>query len=240
MKQYLGRYTELILFWGSLLLSSIYIILSPYNPSLDGPTHVYNAQVINYLLSGNPFLAEYFCLNKIPVPNLLDHLLLSSLNVICPVLVSQKILLLLCTIGLPLIFRKLISHFNPANIGMSAFAIPLAHSFLYYLGFYNFCLSVVFMLWAIYYYAIHFSVLQTTYKAKNIAILSILILCNYFASALSFMFLGMLFLLHEAWLIVPLVKLGQFPQNKRTILKKVLLFYFAMDTRNNFLYRVFT
>jgi hypothetical protein len=224
MKQYIGRYAELILFWGSLGLSSLYIILSPYNPSLDGPAHVYNAQLINYLLGGNQFIAQYFCINKIPIPNLLDHALLAALNIIFPVLVSQKILLLFCTIGLAFVFRKLIELYNPPNIGLSAFAIPLAHSFLYYLGFYNFCLSLVFMLWAMYYYAKHFSVLKMPPKTKHIVVLSILILCNYFASALSFMFIGMLFLLHEIWLISPLIKSGQFKQNKNSIKKRLLFF----------------
>ena len=44
--------------------------------TVDGPSHLYNSQLIIQLLSGDEFLAQYFSLNVGFIPNYLGHLIL--------------------------------------------------------------------------------------------------------------------------------------------------------------------
>jgi len=211
------KLAERILFYGSLALSILMIFLSSYNPSLDGPSHLYNARLLNSLLSGNDFVQSFYSINKVPIPNLTDHFLLALFNIVFPPALSLKLLLTLCVCLLALSFRRLIGLVRPENIGLSAFSIPLAHSFLFYIGFYNFCLSQGLMVWAIFYYLKHLHSLGTYINAKKyLAMLSLLTLV-YFTNGLSFLLAGLVLLLLETGPLFALIKSKQFGRIGRRV-----------------------
>jgi hypothetical protein len=206
-------YVDIGLFYGSLALSLVFIFSSYGNFSLDGPSHIYNAKLLQYLLSGNKFISTYFKLNRVPVPNLLDHFLLALLYFIMPVFMAQKVLLSICVVGMATGFRAIVKYYNPGNTMLSAFVIPLTQSFLFYIGFYNFCLSIACLLWAYHYFIKHFSNINNARSITRVIVMIVLLILNYFANELSFLFLGLLFLLHEMKLIV---------QSKKIEAKRIL------------------
>jgi len=188
MQNRILKHAEQFLFYGSLLLCLGFIVKGGYNPSIDGPTHMYNARIIGYLFSDNDFIHQFFSLNKVPVPNLASHFILAFFYIFFSSTVSVKLLLIISVAGLALAFRAILSLLNPSNICFSVFGIVLAHSFLYYIGFYNFCLSLAFMLWATYYYLKY--VKGVGYNSKRYAILFVLIMFTYFTNGLAFAILG--------------------------------------------------
>ncbi len=174
--------------FGIVLLISIYPnIINTYSPTLDGPAHVYNSNLLNHYFS-NPVIHHYYYLNKIPSPNLFDHLFLSLFNLFFNSGISEKIFILCYYISFPLSLRYFIKAYNPQNVFLSIIGIPLSHTCLFYMGFYNFSISFVFLFFAIglYYKNMHKKeYVKTIYDAA----LFLMITLTYFSNALSFIYL---------------------------------------------------
>lgn len=216
------KYSERLLFYGMLVLSIAFIIHMRYNPSLDGPAHLYNSRLLNYLIAGNPLVSTFHAINKVPVPNLTDHVLLALFITFLSSAASVKLLLILYIAAFSLGFRAIIRLLRPENIGLSAFAIPLAHSFLLYIGFYNFCISAALMLWAIYYYLKHFNTLAASYNPLRFGIMLLLIIGVYFTNGLAFLLLGLLIALLELQVLLPYLKANAYKQSKATINRHII------------------
>jgi len=171
-------------------------MLNPSNPSLDGPSHLYNAKLINYLLGGDKFISHYYSLTKLPVANLTDHYLLAFFITVFSWQVSEKILVVLYLLSFSFLFRKLIKQWGSMNIGLSIFAIPFSFSSFYYMGFYNFCLSFPLLFGILIYYHKYFVGEGKRTAFKNYSILCLLATLLYFTNGLNFLFAGLsLFLL---------------------------------------------
>jgi hypothetical protein len=68
---------------------------------MDGPAHLYNANLIHHLIFGNtPQLEQYFSFNKELLPNCTGHSLLALLNFIMPLRLAQKVLLFIIVFGM--------------------------------------------------------------------------------------------------------------------------------------------
>lgn len=212
---------ESIFFHASLLIGVIVVIMNPLNPTLDGPAHIYNAQLINYLVRGNKFINDYYMLNKIPAPNLSDHYLLALFLNVFSWQVSEKLMSVLYLLSFPLLFRKLISCWNGANIGLSIFAIPFSFSYLYYMGFYNFCLSFPVLFGIIIYYRNNFVDENKQPKARNYLLITFLVTLLYFTNGLAFLFAGLLLFLFEFSRWVRCYK-----QHRDFLFKRVIFFAF--------------
>lgn len=182
---------ERILFYSCLAVSLLAVILNTTNPTLDGPAHLYNAHNILYILSGNEFICHFFSLNKIPVANLTDHYLLALFMSLFSWQAAEKLLIVLYLSGFSILFRKLISQWNRANIGLSIFAIPFSFSFLYYIGFYNFCLSFPLLFGMLIYFQKHFAGTGSKPSKTNYFILCFIATLIYFTNGLTFMFAGL-------------------------------------------------
>ncbi len=186
------------LFYLVLGINIVYICSVTFIPSMDGPAHLYNSTVLSYLLAGDDFLKEYYSINTIPIPNWISHALLTFLRTLFPASVAEKTLHILYVAGMAVSFRCLIKKINPANSSLSIFIFPFIYSFLFRLGFYNFCISFIFF----------FSALYVWYKCRsapgflNYLVLSILFTATYFSNILMFAFLGTVlgtFVLGEAY-----------------------------------------
>src|SRR6185437_643910 len=99
-------------------------------------------------------------------------------------------LLLILIVGFPLSFRYVIKTVSPERIGLSAFAIVFSQSFLYYIGFYNFCLSFLFLFAALGVYLKYFQSGREI-SIKGYSLLFIFIVLTYFTNGLSFVFLAL-------------------------------------------------
>jgi hypothetical protein len=155
------------------------ILSGQFFPTLDGAAHLYNSQLINSLLwEKDSLLNAFFKFNEEPVPNWTGHAVLSVFNFFLAAFIAEKLLLLLYMIGLPLSFRGLINTISPRNKLFSYLIFPFTYSYVFFLGFYNFSISIVFLLITINYWM---KQEYNPFKIQNILILFTLITLIYFS-----------------------------------------------------------
>ncbi len=182
-------FNQRTLFYLVLLINAILILTVKYYPSMDGPSHLYNSNLLKELiLNPSSEIHNYFVINKFPVANWISIVILALFNSFLPAWIAEKILILSYLFGICLSFRFLIKQINPASIDLSFLIFPFAYSFLFYLGFYNSSISYIFIFYTVGYWIKH-------HKAKNYRhyfILFGLISLLYFSAILSFLFAGLI------------------------------------------------
>lgn len=175
------------LFYFTLILNIILLCFTKYYPSMDGPAHLYNANILLHLLKGNNTLSEFYSINGLFIPNWTSHLILLFFHSFLPSWIAEKILLIIYVSGMALSFRYLIKALKPDNEYLSIFIFPFIYSFLFHLGFYNFCLSFMLFFLTLGYW-LH------NYNSSNFyrhIILFLLITFTYFSNVLIFGLLGL-------------------------------------------------
>lgn len=179
------------LFFGLLFLNLLLISITKFYPSLDGPAHLHNANILKHLISGNDFLETYYTVNSIVIPNWISHIFLATAGYIFPAWLAEKALLMGYISGMAFSFRYFVRQTNPKNIYFSLVIFPFAYTFLFHLGFYNFSLSFIFLFLAIglYYKMLHG---KSHKNLKNYLLLFTLFTLCYFSNALTFSFLGLI------------------------------------------------
>ncbi len=212
---------ESVFFYSCLGISLLAIILNPVNPTLDGPSHLYNSKLINYLLSGNQFISHYYTLNKIPVPNLTDHYLLALLMAIFRWKLAEILLIVIYLLSFSILFRKLIYQWNRGNIVLSIFAIPFSFSSFYYMGFYNFCLSFSILFGMLIYYRKFFISEENKPNVSRYFVLCLLATLLYFTNGLAFLFAGISLFFLEIGFPATIKPSG----NSKINLKRIVLFF---------------
>ena len=169
-----------------VLLNSLPIfIFSPY-PSLDGPIHLYNVNLLKeIIIYNNPNINEFFSINPQLIPHWSSHILLSLFRLIFSSVVTEKLFLLILAFSLPLITYSIIKHISPHNIQISVFSLPFVYTFLFGLGFYNFCFGVVVFLYTLNYW------IKRKNKSSILSIIGLLCLftISYFAHIFVFILL---------------------------------------------------
>ena len=142
----------LFLFYILLALLSCWPVLNhDFFPTMDGPAHLYNAQLIKSLWLGTESLQDYFLFNPEPIPNWTGHGILAGLLTLgVPPELAEKTLLLIICLGLPFAFFILVTTINNGNLHpLSILILPFIYTFLLALGFYNFSLGLVCFLFAL-------------------------------------------------------------------------------------------
>lgn len=185
--------SEILLFWTLVIIGTLPLLSSKYYGTLDGPSHLYNGNIIKELLLGR--YSEYenlFSFNPLWVPNWLGHFLFAILGLLFPDYMTEKIVILTYLILTPYFFRKICLHFSPENKFLSYLMIPFAHNHLLYLGFFNFSLGITLFLATVSYVLS----IQDNFRTKHIIGLAILLLFVYFSHVMVLMItIGVLFLL---------------------------------------------
>ena len=177
---------EKFIFYGILFINIIFLCLTKFYPSMDGAAHLYNSRLIAEILTGNETIQSFYKINSVLIPNWTSHFILSSFMLVFPAWVAEKTLLIAYFSGMSISFRTLIKNLNKDNIVLSIFIFPLAHSYLFHLGFYNYSLSFIF-------YFITFAYWLKNYETAGVKfylLTSILILLTYLSNLLTFGFLG--------------------------------------------------
>lgn len=137
-------------FWISLfLMVALVAIWGPVQTS-DGPAHVNMAHFM--IRRGDPqwpMLNRLYEINPTLSPNMLGHYLLAGFMLIVPPLVAEQILQVVCLVSIPLVARLTLRRLAPDAGWLALFFIPVALQNMFFMGLYNYCLSVTFCLLSI-------------------------------------------------------------------------------------------
>jgi len=174
---------ESALFWFFLIACAAPIWCLSQIPTQDGPAHLYNA----YLLSGwwktsFPVDRTYFAFNPAPVPNWFSTVILAIFMQVFSPRIAEKILLTSYVILLPVAFRYASRSFDYLSRYTYFLSFALVWNHLFQMGFFNFCLSLVWYLFFIGYWARKRNSLGT-WQIANLFLLSVLL---YFSNGLSY------------------------------------------------------
>lgn len=169
---------EFLLFYILCLVSILPLLFTRYYVTLDGPTHLYNANLIRSLVFHHDTeILNLFRINPMAVPNWMGHFLMAFFGLFLPAFLSEKITLLLYFILTPIFFRKFILLFNPSNKSFSYLMLLFTHNFLLYFGSFNMMLGVMFLFITLFYFHKNCQ----TINVKNIFVLGLLLLMVYFS-----------------------------------------------------------
>jgi hypothetical protein len=130
------RYGEVVLFWALAFLHLAPVWAFHYLPTQDGASHLDNAQILKALGSSDSNYEAIFEIRADPIPNWTSHLLLAGMLFVVPPLIAEKLLVSLYILGFAGSFRYFLGAFGERTWPIS------------WLGFYNFCLSLI-LVWLI-------------------------------------------------------------------------------------------
>jgi len=185
------------------------VLLVGFFVTHDGPAHVYNASLIVRVFFHEANASQFLMLNPEAEPNWIGHFLMAIMNQFFSGNVSERILISAYVIFLPLAFRKFILVINPQAAWASYLIFPFIHSFLLYMGFYNFCLGLPVLFFTLAYWISS----SHSLNPQKAVLLSFLLLLLYF----SHLFVLALFFFAAAISIV----VEFFPRNKAHILSAI-------------------
>ncbi len=184
---------EPLLFWILVIIGLLPILFNKYFPTLDGPSHLYNGNIVKELILGNyKEFSNLFTFNPLLVPNWISHFLFAILGLVFPDFLTEKIVFLGYFILTPLFFRKICLQITPENKFLSYLMIPFAHNHLFYFGFFNFSIAIT-----LFFITVNFGLkIQNRLQAKHIWKLAGLLLLVYFSHVMILMItIAVLFLL---------------------------------------------
>lgn len=188
MNKIRGLYTkyEFPIFIFITLLTSAQVFLYWVFPTLDGPHHIHNSNVIIGMLQGNELFHQYYSLHPIPVSNLVGHGLLSLFNLFLPSNQALNLLVFLYMAGMAFGFRYLLvsatGRFSP--MGYAVFPFITNSSLI--LGLFNFCLGIVLFFFVLgYWFKVHKKL-----SLKPLLFLGLLLIVLLFTHILSFALFG--------------------------------------------------
>lgn len=186
----LHRY-ERYVFFALILIHLIPVCSTHFFITLDGPVHLYNSNLINWMLSEPEGLAgNYFYFNPQPPPNILGHVILCVFNSFLPSYLAEKGLLIIYIIALPLSFRLLIARFG--SLSFSYFIFPFIYSDFFYEGFFNFCLSLPLFFFLLSSFVKHMGRLNWKRVIALFILLTLLYFCHLLVFLLAFGCMGLL------------------------------------------------
>ena len=135
--------------WGHVLLFSILITTAlvpiwatEYFPSQNGPWFRLTAQMMKELDNPQWDYHEYYRLHWHPIPHSLNIFLTYGLSHVAPILTAHKLALSVYVVLLPLSIVYFLSVTAPDKKVLGYFAFLMIHTFAFYRGYHNFCLSI--------------------------------------------------------------------------------------------------
>ncbi len=141
MRSTAGREPAILaaLFWAPIVLATLWIVASPPH-SVDGPAHLLGARAIAD--HDEPIYAGYYELDWFPTPNLAGTRLLAALVDLGGLRFAATVMLLLAALGTPLALRYALRAVRPESTWLAIAALPLSFGYLYFYGFWNYCLGI--------------------------------------------------------------------------------------------------
>jgi len=175
---------EILIFCLITIVNLLPFVSLKFLPTLDGASHLSNANIINQILFyHNDLFRQFFQLNPEPVPNWTSHFVLALFQLFLPAFIAEKILIVGLLIGLPFLFRRLMRTIAPQNYLYSYLIFPFTHSMFFFFGFFNFCIAVLFFLATLNYW-LHTE--NRPLHARKMVVLFLLVALTYFSHILVF------------------------------------------------------
>lgn len=183
-----------LLFWILLIFNLLPVLSVDHFYTGDGPAHLYNAQVIRWLLldAGGPW-SDFFELRKELIPNLGGHVLLSMLLAVFSPLWAEKLLYILIMLLTATGFRYALAHRSLQLSVIGILAMPLLQHFCIYIGFQSFSLGMAIMLWCV---ALHSRSGREAHWRSQLLLSGLLLICAFCHPVPTLVFVGY-FVLHS-------------------------------------------
>ena len=136
-----GRETSILaaLFWVPLAIAAVWIVVWPPH-SVDGPAHLLGARAIAD--HAEPIYAGYYEIDWFPTPNLAGTRLIAGLVSLGGLRFAGTVMMLLAGLGTPLALRYALRAVRPESTWLAIAGLPLAFGYLYFYGFWNYCLAI--------------------------------------------------------------------------------------------------
>jgi len=206
--------TEPILFYLIVIIFATPVFCNDYFVTNDGPAHVYNANLIaHYFGAYHEHITALFNFNTSIEPNWIGHIILILFKLFASGAFSEKLLVAFILLTFPIAVRNLIITLNKENALIAWLSIPFAFNFILGLGFYNFSIGIVILL-----FAINYSIKKTfVFKGKQLFVLLIFSVLLYFSHLivyglfLVFISLGILLKRNESLKMLALFTSFQLP-----------------------------
>ncbi len=142
------RFIFLLIVFGQL----IPFWLITFVPTMDGPQHLHNSQVLMQLLQGNEAMKEFYIVNPVIVGYWTGPFLLTFFNFLLPAHIAESLLISVYLVGLAYAFRYLVKSINPEPSHLTLLIIPFSYTFFFLLGYYAFSLAFIFFFLSLGYY----------------------------------------------------------------------------------------
>lgn len=206
---------EPFLFYALVVLNLSLVFKFGNFPTIDGPSHLYNARIINELwFNNNEMLRDYFTFNPTPEPNWTGHFLLALLMQIFNASTSEKILLGAYVLILPISYRNLMSKIAAEKVLLSYFIFPLTFTMLFFFGFYNFSIGLALLFVSLNYVVRNYHHINSPGKTMMFFLLQ---LACYFSHIIIF---SLLWLCIFLWLSTEIFSKINHQNSLKVILKK--------------------
>jgi hypothetical protein len=218
-----------------VIISLLPLFSSKFFPTIDGPSHLHNANLLNHIwFQGNTGLLQYFDLNHQLNSNMVNHIWFAISALFLPSYLVEKSILIFYVIALPYSFRFLIRNVlnNPSSTKISSYLIfPFIYSFPFCIGFFNFCIGIPLLFWAIGYWLKH----KEEFNTKKIIVLTCLCTLVYFTHLFNFLLLEIILfaLLLREGIKNKKVKSMVTPAARLFIISLPGIILLALFTRNN-------
>jgi hypothetical protein len=129
-----------------VILVNLFPVLSfSYFPTLDGPAHLYNANLIHELLASDQgVIQNYFCFRSAQFTNWTGQLIMIFFHLFLPAWIAEKLLIIIILVGLPYAFRGFIQRLGGERSLLTYMIFPFTWTPLFFNGFFNFLLGSIF------------------------------------------------------------------------------------------------
>jgi hypothetical protein len=128
-------------FWTLVLFQVVRIWTVPYYPSQDGPSHLYNAAILARY-DHVAIFRDFYTIHISPAGNVLAQLLQWVLLKTAGEFASERVLLTIYAVLLPLSFRALLESVTGRISPFILIGPLILPNFFFTMGFWNFCLSI--------------------------------------------------------------------------------------------------
>ena len=180
-----------------VFFTAVPVLFNTYFPTVDGPAHLHNANLLKHLwFLNNDFPRDFFDFNKHLNSNFLDHLWFALFGLFLPVSLVEKSILLFYVLSLPYSFRFLVKRLvaDERSARLSSYLIfSFVYSFTFRIGFFNFCVGIPVLFWTLGLWIKNRDQLSTG-KIFLLASLSTIV---YLSHIFNFMLLGIIIFVNE-------------------------------------------
>ncbi len=182
-----------------VFFSFVFIFLLPvigirYFPTLDGPAHLYNANLLNQLwFHGHSEILRFFDLNLSNQTNWISHIWFAICSFAFKTFLVEKSIIVFYIIALPYSFRYLIISLtdDSEKSTLSSYLIfPFIYSFPLCIGFYNFCVGIPILFYCIIFWIEN----KEMFYRKKIIQFTLLVTALYLTHLFNFLLLGIMIL----------------------------------------------